>query len=525
MVFFNRRVLYVIIIVIFVFTGLSSCKSSNNKSKKDKNTLVVAISAEPKRLNPLFVTDSISHHISSLIFRGLTRLKQDLTIEGDLATHWEIKDGGRQVVFHLRNDVFWHDMKPFTAEDVVFTGRILMSKDTTSPHSQRFSNIVEIKALNSKTVSIRYNKPYGSMLESWTIGVLPKHIFEGRSLNDRDSTDNLIGTGPFRLIKWLHGQVIQLSPHEAFYGVKPAYKKLHIRILADETTQILEFKNESVDAFEASISQYNVLKEDERYNTYILGATYWVFWGFNLRDKTLGDIKFRQAMSHAIDKHSILKTVYHGLARLSNGPYPTNAWYFNKDAEVYNYDTKKAEYLLNELGFSKNREGIFARNGIPLTLELSTNYESKENVKIAQMIQNNLKEIGIRVAIKTYEWQTFRHRIIEEGTFQSVLLSRKYLYDPDISQLYHSKEAKKGGWNFLYYKNNEIDRLLEKGAETVEKNMRKKIYQNVHYILSREQACVFLYELQDVVVTQKNIILPEEIGLSLFDNIYKWSKI
>ncbi|MFQ3574432.1 MAG: ABC transporter substrate-binding protein, partial [Thermodesulfovibrionales bacterium] len=252
--------------LLFLFcVFLGACIHSADVTKTPKDTLVVAVSLEPKRLNPLFVTDSISHSISSLIFRGLTRLKEDLTIEGDLSVRWEIKDGGRVVIFHLRDGVFWHDMSPFTADDVVFTCRLLMSKDSTSAYSQRFSNISEIKALDSKTIFIRYRKPYGSILESWTIGILPRHIFERKDINQRETLDTLIGTGPFKIDKWINGQSIRLLANHLFYGEKPLYKSLHIRIIPDETTQILEFKNGAVDVFEVSVNQYRALTKDKFY--------------------------------------------------------------------------------------------------------------------------------------------------------------------------------------------------------------------------------------------------------------------
>ncbi|MCX8027397.1 MAG: ABC transporter substrate-binding protein [Thermodesulfovibrionales bacterium] len=497
---------------------------SHNKSKNDKDTLIVAVSVEPKRLNPLYVSDSISHHVSSLIFRGLTRLKDDLIIEGDLATHWQIRDGGKEVVFHLRRDVLWHDMKPFTAEDVVFTCGLLTSKESTSAYSQRFDTVKEIKAIDPFTVLVRYKKPYGSVLESWTIGILPKHIYSAMDFTTSETIGQLIGNGPFKIHEWISGQGIYLIRNEHFYGQKPSYKRLLIRIIPDETTQTFEFKKGNVDAIELTINQYNTLITDGKYNLYRLGPSRWVFLGLNLRDDVFKDTRFRKALSHAINKKRILQVVYQDLARLSNGPYPSNAWYSNSHAPTYDYDKEKALSLLNDIGFYKDREGRLIKDGIAFGFDITTNYENKDNLKVAQLIQQDLKEIGIEVGIRLYEWQTFRHRIIEDGAFQSVLLSRMYLFDPDVSQLWHSREAKKGGWNFLHYKNDEVDRLLDNGAHTIDKTRRQKIYQELHFILAREQGCIFLFEIQGVVATHKNIRIDGNIGISLFDNLNRWHK-
>lgn len=150
-----------------------------------------------------------------------------------------------------------------------------------------------------------------------------------------------------------------------------------------------------------------------------------------------------------------------------------------------------------------------------LKFSIYINNENKELHKTAQIIQQNLKEVGISTQIRLFDWQTLRHRILEEKTFDAVLLSRAYLWDPDIYELWHSSRTFKGGWNLFSFKDKEIDKLLELGRKTIDFSRRVEIYKKIHKLIYEKQACVFLYETPLVFYANKRIrgIKPSPQGM------------
>jgi len=504
---------------------LFGCESRPSKTVSS-DTVIAAISTEPHRLNPILVSDLISSSISKLIFKGLTKNAEDASIVGDLAQSWDIKDDGRELVFYLKKGIIWHDGKEFTSEDVVFTYRLAVSPDIPTPHSSNFGPVKEVIAVDSHIVRVLYSEPYGSALESWSIGIIPKHLLENKDINSNAFDRNPIGTGPYTLKEWVSGQFIRLEAFKQNNQDTPKIKKLILKIIPDTTTQLMEAKTAKIDIMEATPEQYHSELDSteiaRHFNKYRAGSFRYGFLGFNLLDSRFQDRRFRQAISHAINKEAIIKTVLRDNGSISTGPYPPHVWYASQNAPYFEYNPEKARQLLKLLGWSADRDNILRKDGVPLSFTILTNFESKERIRTAQIIQSNLKDIGIKTNINTLEWQAFRHNAISKHQFEVIVLSRAYLWDPDIYELWHSSKTKEGEWNFLSYRNKEVDYLLEKGRKTLDFEKRKRIYHKLHETLAHEQACIFLYNADLLFIAHKRIkgIKPSPLGI--FHNVDKW---
>lgn len=505
-------ILSVFSLLFAVVVLLSGCYKDFKKQKE--STITIAISSEPKRLNPLFLSDFISYSISGLIFNGLTKFDKDMNFIGDLAESWDILKDGHEIIFHLRKNVFWHDGVEFTADDVVFTYETLISPETASHLSSQFGPVKELRVIDKHTISISYFKPYGSALESWTIGIIPKHVFQNRDVKSSFFDESPVGTGPYKMKEWIHGQKIWLESYENYHRGKPRIKNIILRIIPDTTTQFLELRSGAIDMMELSPVQFNYI-QDSNFIKYRAGSFRYGFLGLNLIDKRFNDKRVRQAISYAIDKDSIINSVLSGLGSRSTGPYPPEAWYYSPGAKYFEYNPEKAIDLLKQAGWKMNKDGIFQKDANLLSFTIFTNYESKENIKSAQIIQDNLKAIGIDTKILTFEWQAFRHNIINRHQFEAIVLTRAYLWDPDIYDLWHSSKTGEGEWNFLSYKNSLVDELLEKGRTTVKMSERRFIYNKIHEILAEEQPCIFLYNADLIFVANKKIkgINPSPAGM------------
>jgi len=496
----------------------AGCQGGYEKGRPS-DTVTIAVSAEPKRLNPLFLTDMISYSISGLIFRGLTKFDKDMNIVPDLAESWRILPGGREIRFRLKKGILWHDGVELTADDVVFTFRSATSPWTATHHSGHFGPVKEVRATDTYSVSVLYSEPYGSALDSWTFGIIPKHIFLNRDVRDISFDRAPVGTGPYRLKQWVSGEKLWLESFDRFYGGRPGIKNVFIRVIPDASTQLLELKAGGVDVMELTPSQYALETQsgtlathflEHRARSFRLG-----FLGFNMLDERFQDVRVRRAISHAIDKKAIIDVVLMGLGSKSTGPYPPEAWYASALARDFEYNPTKAEELLQDAGWKKGTDGIYRKGDHAMSFTILTNYENRDNIKTAQIIQSNLKAVGIRTDVRTLEWQTFRHEVVAKHQFEAIVLSRAYLWDPDIYDLWHSSMTKEGQWNIMSYRNPALDALLEKGRRTVDGAERGEVYAKVHELLAEDQPCVFLYNADLIFVTHWRIkgIVPSPAGM------------
>lgn len=465
-------------LVVYISLLLSAVLVIACSNQDHKGRLIVALDGEPRRLNPLFLTDLNSHMVSNLIFRGLTSIDSTGQPTPELAESWSISKDGKTVLFRLKKDVYWHDGVKFTAKDVDFTYRLLSDPKVGSPRLGTLGPIDTVEVLDEQAVKITYKNPYGPLLYAWSIGMLPSHLGKERVLSP-DFDKQPIGNGPYSLRHWTAGQFIELRVFDGYQGKEPSYKKLLLRFIAEPTTRELELKARRIDVAELPVS---ITIDDKNLRRYTLGSFRYTCLGLNLNKGPFKEERLRIALSYAIDKESLIRVALQGIGKVSTGPYPTGAWYFNDKVEPYRYDPQLSRQLLKGLvdeGFSFN---------------LYVSSENRELQRAAQFIKEALNEVGITVKITTYEWQTLRHRLLVTKDFEAVLLSRAYLWEPDLYDLWHSSKTKEGDWNFFFFKDAEVDALLERGRRAVNFDEQKQIYRELHRLLYKKQSCIYLYE-------------------------------
>jgi len=486
-----------------------------------RHQVVIAFAAEPAALNPIFVSDNLSFTISGWLFNGLTRIQPDLKVAADLAEGWQLGRNGRRLTFFLRKGVKWHDGEEFTAADVVFTYRQVTSPGTPTPLKCQFGPVRQVSAPDRYTVVVDYEEPFGSALESWTIGIVPEHVFKSREVTDPSFDRAPVGTGPYRLKEWLPGQKLVLTSFPEHFRGSPRLPQLIIKIIPDPTTRFLELKTGHIDVMELSPAQYAEWQKNPpggpELTLYRCEAVRYGFLGFNHLHPAFREREIRQAFSMAIDKTAIIQGVLKGLGSVGHSPFPPKAWYSHDSLPSLPFDPSKAKEIFQKWGFALMSA---IEPGSPLIL--ATNYESKENLLTAQIIQENLQALGVTIRIRTYDWLTFRHVVINKRQFDLIVLERHFLWDPDLYTLWHSSQIKEGEWNFLNYHNPEVDRLLAEGRRTLEKDRRRALYRQLQEIMAQDLPCVFLYNSDAVFLARKALhgISPSPLGI--FDNVAQW---
>jgi peptide/nickel transport system substrate-binding protein len=503
-----------LLIALFILSG---CGPGAGNSKRD--ALVIALPVEPLRLNPLVVSDLTSFLVSGFVFRGLVKVGDDLKISGDLAESWDVSPDGRVITFHLRKGVLWHDGKEFTARDVLFTFRMLTSPEVPSPFSSQFALVKGIESPSLHTVRVAYREPFSSALTSWTVGIVPEHRLSRINVTDPSFDRAPVGTGPYRLVEWQSGQKLVFEAFQQPRGPSVSTGKLVIRIIPDPATRLMELRNGAVDIAEITTPQLAAMDGNgalrERLSLFRAPSMRYQFLGFNLLDDRLRDRRVRLAIAQAIDRDGIITNILKGYGAAARGPYPPGALYSDESVRPPPFDREGALRLLREAGWERGKDGRLYRGSKPFILAISTSYESEENLRVAQVIQDNLNMLGIDAKINQYDWQTFRHRVITHHDFEAVLLSRAYLWDPDLFDLWHSSKTGEGDWNYLSYKNPDLDRLLEKARRTVNEGERVLIYRRVHRMIANDIPCIFLYSADGLYLANKRVqgILPSPLGI------------
>lgn len=449
-------------------------------------------------LLPVLATDVPSRRITDLIFNGLVKYDKDLKLVGDLAEKWEISPDQKTIRFHLRKGVLWHDGKPFSARDVEFTYNTYINPDTPTPYAGDFLRVKEFRVLDDYTVSVTYAKPYAPALGSWAEGVLPRHLLEDGEITASPLTTAPVGTGPYKFVEWRTGEKIVLEANPDYFLGRPYINRVLIRFLLDKGTAFLELKGSNLDQLGLTPLQFKRQTQSrwfkENFYKYPHPSLSYTYLAYNLQDWKFKDRRVRQALTMGINRKGIVDAVLLGMGQVAHAPYSPATFWYNKNVKKYPYSRRAARKLLSQAGWKDtNEDGILDKDSIPFQFTIFTNQGDDRRKNAATIIQSNLKELGIQVEVRMLEWAALLHNFLYKRNFEACIIGWALDYDPNQIDKWNSKKTGPHDYNWIHYRNNEVDRLLELGVSTYERNERKKYYDKVQQILAEDQPCTFLW--------------------------------
>lgn len=496
------------------------------KAERNPNTFVTSSSGDARRLNPVIANDSASGSINDQLFNGLVKYDKNLKLAGDLAKRWDVSNDGKTITFFLRKGVKWHDGVEFTANDCLFTYQRLIDPNVATPYSSSYMDVLKAEVKGRYIFRVTYKEPFSPALESWSMGVLPKHLLDGKDLNTDPFNRKPIGTGPYRFKEWIAGQKIVLVANNDYFEGRPNIDQFIFRIVPDSSTMFQELLSGGVDMMGLNPLQYLRKSETRRirenYVKFRYPANAFTYMGYNLTNPLFKDIQVRQALSYAINRQSIIDGIVLGIGRPCTGPYSDVSWAYNPDARSYPHDPERARRMLTEAGWKDlNNDGILDKDGKPFRFTVMTNQGNNERIRTAEIIQQDLKAVGVDVTIRVMEWQAFLEQI-DKRSFDAMILGWSMSRDPDLYDIWHSSKTKKGEYNFISYKNAEVDRLLVEGRRIFDVKTRKKIYYRIHEVLAEEQPYAFLYVPDATPIVHKRFKGIEPAPLGIFYNFREW---
>ena len=483
------------------------------------STLHLSLSANPSRLNPLLATDSASGEITSFLFNGLVKWdKYQKKIIPDLAESFSFEDN-KTLLFHLRRNVKWHDGKPFSADDVVFTYKTLISPKIASPYATNFRFVKNVEKIDDFTVRVRYKKPYFKALETWMMGIVPKHILanEKNIMNSKFNT-HPVGTGPYKLTKLEFSKDIVLDANNDYFLHRPKIDKISFHVIPDNMTRFLMLKSRQLDIGSLSPIEYEKklpkgFKKD--FNIYENVALAYTYLGFNLKRKKFQDPRVREALSLAIDRDEIVDIMFFGHAKVCTGPFLPTSIAFNPDVKKPSRDLKRAKKLLQEAGYDEKH---------PFVFEIATSNSNPTRPYVAQILQHQLKEAGVVVKLRIMEWQAFLNTVVFPRKFDTVLLGWGLSPTPDPRLFWHSKSDVKGGFNFIGYHNDKVDALIDKSETVIKREKLAKIWRKMFAMIVKDNPYLFLYIPTSISAVNNKIKNIEALPSGYWYNYIDWVK-
>ncbi|WDV96866.1 glutathione ABC transporter substrate-binding protein [Brevibacillus parabrevis] len=458
-------------------------------------TLIIARQSDANNLDPHFISAinaaSVVHH---KVYEGLIRRDENMEFKPMLATEWKQLD---EVTweFKLRQGVVFHDGTPFNAEAVKATFARVLDPKVGSPRATQFQMIQEVKAVDDYTVQIKLTYPYSPLLS-----ILANHegsIISPKAIEQygKDLSKHPVGTGPFVFEAWTPGQEIVLARNDNYWGEKVKYAKAVFKVVPEDTTRIA-----MVETGEAHIAEPLPVTEIERvsqspqmalYRTEGLGTD---FIGFNTKKKPFDDVRVRQAINYAIETDAIIQGVFNNVGTKANSAMSPKVLGYSEALKGYEFDPNKAKALLKEAGYA---------NGFKTTLWTG---DRKERINAAEVIQSQLKGIGVEVEVKVLEYGAYLDAEDNGETDMFISGWGNATGDGDYNQynLFHSSSFGKGG-NTTFYVNKEVDKLIEEARREPDSAKRKQLYAQALEIESKEAPMVPIRNLEHVAAVSKKI--------------------
>lgn len=497
------------------------------------DTLIQALPANISGLIPNIIGDKYSHDAVALIYNGLVTHDKDTNLIPELAESWDLGADCLDLTFKLRRNVRWHDGQPFTAADVVFTYQLMVHPKTPSPYKDDFEQVQSVEAVDDYTVRVRYKHPFAKAIMTWAHSILPKHLLEKYMLEGklREAPQNFtapIGTGPYKFREMRSGEKFVVVANPDYFAGPPYISRIVYRIIPSQATIFLELKARGIDQ-STNLTALQFKRQTDypafrkAYNKFRYAANVYTYLGLNHQDPRFADKRVRQAFAYAINKRDLIEGVRLGLAREATGPFKPGTWVYNPNVRTYPYDPARAAALLAEAGWTtKNAAGLLVKDGRPFTFDLIISQGSDEGRKVAEIIQAQLREVGIGAELRVLEWAAFLKEHIKKRRFSAAAMAWQIGLDSDQYAIWHSSQTGPDEFNFISYKNPEVDALLERGRKTCQQSERKVAYDRMQEILAEEQPLIFLYfrDMLPVVATRVRGIVPGPIGIE--HNMSEW---
>jgi peptide/nickel transport system substrate-binding protein len=451
-------------------------------------TVVIAHTSDPGSLNPAITTGFNTHFVTDQIFNGLVGLDDELNPLPELATSWEVSEDGTVYTFQLQEGVTWHDGQPFSSADVKFSFEEALLKFHSRTKAGLETILEAIETPDDLTVVFRFTQPYGPLLQRLDVveaPIIPKHIFEGKDLQNDPANLTPIGTGPFKFVEYVKGEQVTLERNENYFRAGlPYFDRVIFRIIPDANTATLALEQGEVD-FLFSVQGSDIARLQSTPDITLEPG----FGGSggslcqntlipNLTKAPFDQLEVRQAFYQALDRQFILENVYFNQGSVSTGPISRQmSWAYSPEVGEYPFDPARAEELLDAAGYPRGADGT--RFSVVFTHPASF-------AKLGEAMREQLKTVGINLELESMDFNAAVDKVFKDKNFDLGVASYCNGPDPEIGvrRVYVSSNIGPIPFsNGAGYVNENVDRLLDEAAALTEREERARAYAELQQVI------------------------------------------
>lgn len=462
----------------------SEAETSNTLSEGTPvpgGSVVYGMTQDLASLDPHVDTDAGTRDVVFNLYEGLVKPTSDGGFIAAVASDYTISDDAKTYTFTLRDGITFHDGTPVTIEDVKYS---IDRYAEIQGESSAFSSLVDsVEVQDDKTLVVNLKESYSEFLPMMTIAIIPQ--------SNEDPAGNPIGTGPFKYVSYTPGQNLELEKYGGYWqeGV-PSLDSVEFKFIADVDTAFVELQAGTIDILKYLTSaQAETLGDD--YNI-VQGSMNLVHAMYlNSAYEPLSKTEVRQALCYAVDRDAINNFIFGGKSHIiGSHMIPAMSKYYEPEAEtVYSYDPEKAKELLADAGYA---------DGFDLEITVPSSYS--QHVDSAQIIADELSQVGINVTLNQVEWSTWLQDVYKGGNFQATVIGFDGTLAPsDWLKKYVTDDAK----NFMHYSNTEYDDVFNTAYTTVDDDVKVENYKKAQMILAEDAAAVYIEDPANLVAVSK----------------------
>ena len=462
----------------------SKAETSNTLSEGTPvpgGSVVYGMTQDLASLDPHVDTDAGTRDVVFNLYEGLVKPTSDGGFIPAVASDYIISDDAKTYTFTLRDGITFHDGTPVTIEDVKYS---IDRYAEIQGESSAFSSLVDsVEVQDDKTLVVNLKESYSEFLPMMTIAIIPQ--------SNEDPAGNPIGTGPFKYVSYTPGQNLELEKYDGYWqeGV-PSLDSVEFKFIADVDTAFVELQAGTIDILKYLTSaQAETLGDD--YNI-VQGSMNLVHAMYlNSAYEPLSKTEVRQALCYAVDRDAINNFIFGGKSHIiGSHMIPAMSKYYEPEAEtVYSYDPEKAKELLADAGYA---------DGFDLEITVPSSYS--QHVDSAQIIADELSQVGVNVTLNQVEWSTWLQDVYKGGNFQATVIGFDGTLAPsDWLKKYVTDDAK----NFMHYSNTEYDDVFNTAYTTVDDDVKVENYKKAQMILAEDAAAVYIEDPANLVAVSK----------------------
>ncbi|MBS3986048.1 MAG: hypothetical protein KGZ66_10675 [Selenomonadales bacterium] len=484
-------------------------------------TITFGATADPIILNPIMSTDTGSAFIHGRTNWGLVRMNVESLPMNAIADRWQWDQATLTWRFWLNPRARWQDDVPVTARDVKFTFDTIAHADYDGPRRAVVQHVQEIVVVNDHTVDFRMRQVDASFLFRIGLGLLPHHLLGNvpvRELRGHAFSRSPIGNGPYRFVRWVTGQFVELVRNPQFFqNPRPYIERVVVRTFQDDAVRQAAWEVGDID-FLASISP-DAIELVKRNHSHRAQFREIMVHGFdsitvNLEHPILRDRAVRQALVTAIDRQAMVNTVLNGFGRVLHSAQVSTSWAHGATGlDPYTHSVVRARQMLDAAGWrvpAGSRDGVRMKDGQRLSFGILVQSGHVSRMDVMTMLISYWRLVGVEAIGETIEWAVLGERS-RRTQFDMMITGWAPGPDPDVFRFFHSSQAERNaaghvpGFNRGLFRNAEVDRLSEAALATVDVAERRRIYHELDVILNREVPWIWLFQRSAVSAVSNRI--------------------